>query len=168
MIVSEVFVSDISPFNASVKSHQANFNAKAHFSSRLAQAVEKDGRSKTAISQAMGAQPSALSRWLSGVIPDSENLTKLASCLGVSVQWLLTDEPSSNEPMREEVTAYHFTPRGGAGGTSRVVSSAEWLHACHLLLDHFENIKSADALEFAMESFQDVLGKYKAAKASEL
>lgn len=132
--------------------------------------MEKDGRTKTAISQSIGAQPSALSRWLSGVIPDSENLTKLASCLGVSVQWLLTDEERSNDLIREEVAPYHFTPRGGSGtGPNPQPSSAdEWLNACHLLLDHFGHIKSPDALDYAMAGIHDALSKYKAAKASEL
>jgi len=138
-----------------VKSPQVNFNAKAHFSSRLRQAVEKDGRTKTAIAASIGVQPSALSRWLADVIPDAANLTRLAAALDVSVQWLLTDAASGADRMREDVTPYHFTPRALTSSVLCAASADEWLRTCHLMLDHCACIDNPQALNYALLGIYD-------------
>jgi transcriptional regulator with XRE-family HTH domain len=151
-----------------VKTAQANFNAKQHFASRLEQAVERDGRSKGAIAASMGVQASALSRWLSGVIPDADNLKKLANSLRVSVQWLLTDE--ENE-IREDVRPYHFTPRAGSsipGPFPQPTDSDSLLAGCHALLHAMPHAKTKDQFDYAVQGFEALWERTKLAKYAEL
>lgn len=152
---------------------QALFNAKSHFSSRLAEAVEKDGRTKTAIAQSMNTHPPALSRWLGGVIPDPENLSKLAKTLNVSVQWLLTGDGSS---VREQPALYKITPRiatpagsgSGTGPNPQPQTSRAMLSTCQFLLTQFETIESPEALEWAIRGLHQALDQYRSLKLEEL
>jgi len=145
---------------------QANFLPKAKFSSRLSQAIEKDGRSKTAIAIAVGVKPPALSRWLSGVIPDHANLTKLAQTLGVDVQWFLADgesEPTST--FREEATPYKFTQRGPV---PQPTQSAELHSGCQMMLNAIKHASTQQAFDFAVHSFEEAWAQFKEAKYDEL
>ncbi len=96
-----------------------------NFRERLAQCVKADGRAKKAIASAAGVHASALSRWLAGSTPDYLNIEKLASTLGVSVNFLLfgrepetaaaavhlVKPPPSRAALHEDATPYGFTPR---------------------------------------------------------
>lgn len=101
-------------------------NIRSAFSDRLRYAIEADGRTKTAIAEAIGVHPPALSRWLKGSPPEMTHATKIAKVLNVNVQWLLTGEgemveiqAASNARILESV-ADIFT------GTVPVIS---WAHA---------------------------------------
>ena len=145
---------------------QANFPPKAKFSSRLSQAIEKDGRSKTAIAVAVGVKPPALSRWLSGVIPDHVNLSKLAQTLGVDVQWFLADEEiEPTTTLRESVTPYKFTARAPFQPAS---TATEFHNGCLAMLGAMSHAQTPEHFDYAVMAFEDVWSKFKAAKYSEL
>jgi SOS-response transcriptional repressor LexA len=63
-----------------------------NFSSHLAHAIEKSGRAKGEIAKAIGVQPPALSRWLSGTVPEAKHLAALARELNVNVNWLISED----------------------------------------------------------------------------
>jgi len=152
---------------------QELFNAKHHFSSRLAEAVERDGRTKTAIAQGMNVHPPALSRWLGGVIPDPENLSKLAKALNVSVQWLLTGDGNSllQEPALYKITSRIAAPAGSgsrSGPNPQPQTSLAMLSTCQYLLSQFDSIESTEALDWALKGLHNALDQYRALKIEEL
>jgi transcriptional regulator with XRE-family HTH domain len=152
---------------------QEQFNAKHHFSSRLAEAVEKDGRTKTAIAKSMDTQPPALSRWLGGVIPDPENLSKLAKTLNVSVQWLLTGDGNvtREEPALYKITSRIAAPTGSGSSTGpnpQPQTSRAMLSTCQFLLTQFEHINTPQALDWAVAGLHSALDQYRALKLEEL
>jgi transcriptional regulator with XRE-family HTH domain len=93
--------------NTTVNFLQQQIYSDSNFSSRLADVIFKDGRTKKRIAEVAGVHPSALSRWLAGSVPDRENLGRLARSLQVDVNFLLGDDSLRQEcAVREEPAAY--------------------------------------------------------------
>jgi predicted transcriptional regulator len=66
-----------------------------HRHDRIAWAIERSGRSKSAIAAACHVSPPSVSQWLSGVTTSlkPENLFALADATGVCARWLAVGEP---------------------------------------------------------------------------
>lgn len=142
---------------------QTKINIPANFSERLSLAISRDGRTKAQIAEAVGVKPPALSRWLAGSLPDHENAKDLASALNVSVHWLINGE--DNFHTSEEPGVYRVSQR--KAGT--VASSApDLLHACTVVLGGLAHANNLDAFGYAVQGFEEIWERYKAAKLAEL
>lgn len=72
---------------------------------------------KVALAAALGVPASSISRWLGGKMPRSETVIRIAKCLGVDANWLLTGEGGANADspessvVREDVIPYGAKPK---------------------------------------------------------
>lgn len=84
-----------------------------NFSTRLAEAIAKSGKSKGALAANAGVALSTVSRWLGGTIPKADTLGVAAQFLGVSAKWLLTGEGQEmSVTSKEEEAINNFFNRG--------------------------------------------------------
>jgi transcriptional regulator with XRE-family HTH domain len=67
-----------------------------NFSTRLAEAIAKSGKSKGALAASTGVALSTVSRWLGGTIPKAEAIARIAKFLGVDAKWLLSGDLSKH------------------------------------------------------------------------
>lgn len=83
------------------------------FQERLEAAMSKKHLNKAKLAKLLGTQPSTITRWFSGSIPQDIRAEELASVLGVSVKWLLHGEAQHNsdatsaQPALRLNDAYH-------------------------------------------------------------
>jgi transcriptional regulator with XRE-family HTH domain len=145
---------------------QAKMNIPANFSERLSLAISRDGRTKAQIAESVGVKPPALSRWLAGSIPDHENAKDLAAALNVSVHWLLNGE--ENFHLNEEPGVYRATSRPGVKPGPVASSAPDLLHACTVVLGGLAHANNLDAFGYAVQGFEEIWERYKAAKLAEL
>jgi transcriptional regulator with XRE-family HTH domain len=92
---------------------QLEINSHVNFRGRLLQSIEASGFAKGAVAARAGVHPSALSRWLKSATPDFASASKIAQCLNVEVNWLLTGEGPMRklEPARDSGTPKADTAR---------------------------------------------------------
>lgn len=67
---------------------------------RIAAAIRQAGMTKSAVAQAVGVSPAAVTQWINGGTKDikNENLFALATITGVSARWLATGEGDMHAP----------------------------------------------------------------------
>lgn len=75
------------------------------FSTRLAEAIAKSGKSKGALAASTGVALSTVSRWLGGAVPKAETIANIANFLGVDAKWLLLGESEERSAQRELTVA---------------------------------------------------------------
>ena|ERR1035437_3206207 len=61
-----------------------------NFSTRLADAIARSGKSKGSLAAHCGVALSTVSRWIGGMPPKAEMMERIACFLGVDAKWLLT------------------------------------------------------------------------------
>ncbi len=74
-----------------------------NFQQRLSKAIHASGMAKREVAEAVGVQPPALSRWLSGTIPEARHLSSLAQTLNIPVNWLISGEGPLPESRQVEM-----------------------------------------------------------------
>ena len=88
---------------------------------------KKAGLSQDALAEAVGVSRQAISKWeLGAAVPETSKLVPLAAALGVSVDWLLSEEgPEEEADSSQEYDPGCFTYEDGAQARPR--GDPEWM-----------------------------------------
>lgn len=89
--------------------------------------MKRRGVTQISLAEYAGVSQGAVSRWVNGSLPKADKIERIASCLGVSVEWLLHQSEST---LSEEAAEYVVTSNA---------------------------LERADRVERRMEAFQRVL-----------
>lgn len=104
-----------------------------NFNSRLRSLIERKGLKQKEISELTGISEGAMSNYMVNRIPKADQLFRLASALGVSMEFLLTGQgPGTVTKCESSVVPYTFVSAAGGAGV-RLIPVIGWAHAGELV-----------------------------------
>ena len=146
-----------------------------NFSSRLAEAIAKSGKSKGGLAASVGVALSTVSRWLGGTVPKAETIARIAAVLSVDAKWLLTGEIPLHP--RQHPLEGNFNPSALTAGwdllTSLQKDPASWRAAYDQIVsgagvDLFQIEKATNNLVRRVRVALPALAKADSAKSRDL